>query len=143
MECLNCKEVFESSNRRKVFCSGKCKVAHHRKNGKKEVVTIFQLRVLYNELLDIAQKISGKITEQPQKVYDAPKPQNNFQDEPKQWEVPEMDNLQKWKAEINNCENIEELNYVGQRISSSSLSRLEQTILTKYGKHIGEQKGFI
>ena len=66
MKCTleSCNNTFENKTGRKKFCSNACKMKWYRKNPKKEEVTKFDLKVVYNELLDLAQKLSVGISTQ-------------------------------------------------------------------------------
>jgi len=71
-------------------------------------------------------------------------PPDNLKEE-KVYQPPKeiIDPLQDWKDDLNNCESGEEINYVGQKIATSGLSRHDQNVLNKFGKMICEKKGFI
>ena len=84
MKCTleSCNNTFENKTGRKKFCSNACKMKWYRKNPKKEEVTKFDLKVVYNELLDLAQKLSAGTVLQNQ---NAPILSNSyFKEEPKQ-----------------------------------------------------------
>lgn len=97
---------------------------------------------LLNEYLKLYRVEKKSIFAVEKEIYDAPPLPKSFRDEPKQWQDSGAD-LQVWRNEINNCESLQELDYIGQRIASSSLSRVEQSVLNTFGKQIGKQKGLI
>lgn len=55
--CLNCENEYEPKRAASKFCSDNCRVKYHRKHGKKNSVSKFQLDVLYNSLLGLAERI--------------------------------------------------------------------------------------
>ena len=120
MKCINdnCKNEFESANTRKKFCSGKCKVAYHRKYGKRETVTKFELTALYNEFKSAIQNL-GQIAEKPAKYVpiipeSEPKPKRiKINRSPEQWlELKrECETAEQWlelKQQIMDAENLSE-----------------------------------
>lgn len=57
-KCLQCPNEFEAKRESAKFCSDKCRVAWHRKHGKKDGVTKFQMQVLYNSILEAIEKMA-------------------------------------------------------------------------------------
>jgi hypothetical protein len=59
MECLNCQKEIVGKKSTARYCSIKCRVAHHRKNGKKQGITEPQMQVLYNSFLEAIRSLKG------------------------------------------------------------------------------------
>lgn len=59
MECVNCRKEIVGKKSSAKYCSVNCRVAHHRKNGKKQGITENQMQVLYNSLLDAIRGLKG------------------------------------------------------------------------------------
>lgn len=57
-ECLKCKKDISDKHESAKFCSTSCRVMYNRKNGKQNEVKLFQMQVLYNQLLDVLDKIN-------------------------------------------------------------------------------------
>lgn len=56
--CLNCGQDYKNKRDSSKFCSDKCRVYFNRKNPKpKESVSLLQMQVLYNEMLDWVGKM--------------------------------------------------------------------------------------
>ena len=69
--CLNCNNDFEAKKEFAKFCSTRCRVAYNRKHpNQKNKVSNFEIRVLYNEMLDMLARLNSQ-----EKVISEPKPQ--------------------------------------------------------------------
>ncbi len=122
-KCLSCEKVFDAKRDTAKFCSVNCRVKWNYKNGKKDKVSKFDLKVVYNELLDLAQKLSAGTMPQP-KVYDAPKLPQTFKDEPKQWQEPTQErliirNADQWHSLKRECISVEEWLPIKKQILSA------------------------
>lgn len=56
-ECLYCKKEFEPITERRKFCKDSCRVMYNRKYGKKDEIKPFQMKALYNELMEAISEL--------------------------------------------------------------------------------------
>jgi hypothetical protein len=56
MKCLQCQKDFDAKRETAKYCSDKCKVKYHRKNGGKNTIKPFQMQVLYNSIVELIEK---------------------------------------------------------------------------------------
>jgi hypothetical protein len=71
---LNCDKEFNPKRESRKYCSDSCRVIYHRKHGKKNQISKFQMQTLYNEVLSMVQDLNKptneiKPYEQPQTNY--------------------------------------------------------------------------
>ena len=133
MKCLNdnCKVEFESSNNRKKFCSGKCKLAHFRKHGKKNELKLFQMQVLYNQIMDAVNKIGqgnglppavGAVIENPKQEIEVKQPST-------------VNGYQNWHFELNECQNVSEIEFTMKEVwADAFLAKWEKVKLENFAK---------
>lgn len=130
MKCAleSCNNNFENKTGRRKFCSDACKMKWHRMNPKKEEVTKFDLKVVYNELLDLAQKLSAGIVPQVQNTSIG-----YFKDEPGEIQQPKFrikrtfDNFLQLKKE---CETEDDWIELKDEISNAeNLSSKQKSLL--------------
>jgi hypothetical protein len=58
-ECLHCKKQFQPKKETAKFCGTSCRVMYNRKHGSKKSVSLVQIQVLYNSLLEVAERLSN------------------------------------------------------------------------------------
>jgi DNA-directed RNA polymerase subunit RPC12/RpoP len=146
-KCLNCEKEFDAKRETAKYCSTNCRVKFFNKNGKNGAVTKLDLKVVYNELLDLAQKLSASAN-QP-KVFDAQKLPTTHSDEPKQWQETihtqqPLDKVAQFLENIAYADSRKEIErYLAQakkELSSNWKSFLD---VQRFAAEIMEKKGFI
>lgn len=91
-ECLECKIEIKGKSKTAKFCSGKCRVAYHRKNSSQRPISQFQLQGLYKQIvaaLDESMGLNKKESNMEFKapstsVYNGPRIDKHLSDEPSQ-----------------------------------------------------------
>lgn len=66
MKCLNCGKDIEAKTERRKYCSDACKMKYFRKHGKKNELKPYQMKVLYDAILEL---ISNPSNSQLGKIY--------------------------------------------------------------------------
>lgn len=113
-ECLSCKSEYEPKREASKFCSDKCRVKYHRKNGKKNEVKPVQVQALFNSMMDMLEKMDTKLTYAPvtPNSYDGAKNRMVTHDEPVMWTEPKKIPLKRtpahWVELRRDCENADD-----------------------------------
>lgn len=54
-ECLKCGKQFDAKKPTRKFCSDSCRVMYNRKHGKKKEIQVWQMKVLYDSMLEAVE----------------------------------------------------------------------------------------
>ena len=131
MECLQCQKELVGKRDTAKYCSDNCRVKWNRKNVTKKDITKVQIQVLYNEILEMVERI--KSVPMPN-FYDAPPINKHFTDEPPQYLSPKpqirrsFDYYRQARVECTNDEEWAELK--DQILNDDFLSQKQKTLLT-------------
>jgi hypothetical protein len=75
-ECLSCKVDISKRAESTKFCSTKCRVSYHRKNGKTKSISPIQAQVLYNAIMEkISTMGNNAQINRVETIFSTPEPQ--------------------------------------------------------------------
>lgn len=130
MKCLteDCDNEFESKTGRRKFCSDACKMRYFRKHGKKDSVSLMQVQVLYNAVLDMVGKINYGVTPT---LLDGKRDSFAKMDEVGLWVSPKPDtkSFQQFMNELPELETEHEYRTKAAEIEASGLTKKQKDLL--------------
>lgn len=139
-ECLWCKEPFEQKKETKKFCSTSCRVMFNKKFGKKDEIKPFQMQVLYNQILEVVEKMNNNSPTIQNKVIYAPAPVINVGYTTEQVEKPNLSLFGGYKMELKDAKTISEVEKIMSRIKiEPNLLPNEKKTLESYAKDVSKE----